>query len=129
MFLVTLDKTEYSLPVSERRRVKRTDELIEVISLKPTDRFGHELRLGDRVRLVQLPDNISALPRTTQRLFRKALGKTSKIRAFGKCGHAELHVSKKPVFLDTIWVEPACLELSLHSAKKPGTFRNLYVSN
>ena len=130
MFLVTLNKTEYSLPASERRRVKRTDELIEVISLKPTDRFGHDLCLGDRVRLVQLPDNISALPRNMQRLFRKVLGKTSKIKAFGKRGHAELHVSQKAVFFDTIWVEPACLELSLYSAKKSGTFgSNRYVAN
>jgi len=128
-FLVTLNKTEYSLPASERRRVKRTDELIEVISLKPTDRFGHDLCLGDRVRMVQLPDNISALPRPTQRLFRKALGKASRIKAFGKCGHAELHLSEKAVFFDTIWVEPTCLELSLHSAKTSGTFGpNLYVA-
>ena len=126
MFLVTLDKTEYSLPVLERARVKM---LIEVISLKPTDRFGHELRVGDRVRLIQLPDNISALPRITQRLFRKALGKTSRIKAFGKCGHAEIVLSGQPPIVHRIWVEPACLELSLYSAKKSGTFGpNLYIA-
>ena len=98
--------------------------------MKPTDKFGHELGIGDRVRLIQLPDNISAFPRPTQRLFRKALGKTLKIKTFGKCGHAELPVSHKSVFVDTIWVEPACLELSLHSAKTSGTFGpNFYVAN
>jgi hypothetical protein len=103
--------------------------LIKVIALKAADRFGRELSIGDRVRLVQLPDNISALPRPTQRLFRKALGKASRIKAFGKCGHAELHLSEKAVFFDTIWVEPTCLELSLHSAKTSGTFGpNLYVA-
>ena len=100
-----------------------------MIALKPIDRFGHELGSGDRVRLVQLPANISALPRTMQRLFRKAVGKTSKIKAFGKCGHAELVLSGQPPIVQKLWVEPACLELSLYSAKKSGTFgSNLYIA-
>jgi len=102
-----------------------------VISLRPIDRFGHEFSIGDRVRLVQLLTNIAALPRTMQRLFHEALGRTFKVETFGKCGHAELHLSKKVVMLKTsMWVEPQCLELSLHGGKKSGTFGpNLHIAN
>jgi hypothetical protein len=109
-------------------KIEAGADLARMLSLKPNDKFGREIVIGDWVRLVQLPTNISALPRNTQHLFREALGKTFKIKAFGKCGHAELVLSRQPPIRERIWVEPACLELSLYSAKKSGKFGpNLYI--
>lgn len=93
-----------------------------MIQLKPNDHFGREIGIGDWVGMGHLPVNISALPRGTQGLFRKALGRVFKIVAFGKNGHAELHLGKRAIMRKTIWVEPQCLELSRSGPKKSGTF-------
>ena len=71
------------------------------------------MKIGDEVRLVQLPANILAgnAPSEALAVFDKCLGKQFGIAAFNEVGWAELHVgnitkSKSEV----IWVEPKLLE-------------------
>ena len=58
---------------------------------------------------MRVPDSISRLPRATKQAFSRAVGKTFQIEVFDELGCAELDLSGK-VGLDTIWIEPFCVQ-------------------
>ena len=75
-----------------------------------------KFRVGDRVRLNTLPPNIETMPHETQQVFKLSIGKVFKVEGFGRYGHVELQVGPEidamvSGFMNTIWVEPECLEL------------------
>ena len=71
----------------------------------PVDDAGHDLRVGDWVRLVRLPD-LNGMPPETHDVFARALGKTFQIEAFDHYGHACLDLTMKVARLHSIYVEP-----------------------
>ena len=77
--------------------------------LKPLDQAGRDLRVGDWVRFTRLPPDTSRMPTESRRAFRKALGLTFRIEAFSRYGFAELDLSRKVAWGETIWVEPEFL--------------------
>jgi hypothetical protein len=74
-----------------------------------TDVAGRDVRVGDWVRVVSVPDSVSRMPRATKRAFARAVGKTFQIEAFDGQGCAELDLTGK-VGWDTIWIEPFCVQ-------------------
>jgi hypothetical protein len=74
----------------------------------PLDAAGRDLRIGDWVRVVSIPDSVATMPRRSKRVFSAAVGKTFQIEAFNEVGCAELDLHGK-VGPDTIWIEPFCL--------------------
>lgn len=67
-------------------------------------------RVGDRVRVVSLPD-VSNLAVSTRVAFRLALGKVFKVEGIGEHGHLELVLGPEADqrlggFMNTIWIEP-----------------------
>lgn len=72
------------------------------------------MNIGDRVRLVELPETILAgnAHQETLTVFRKCLGKSFRVSGFNAVGWVELHVGNVTRSLgETIWVEPEFLEL------------------
>ena len=74
-------------------------------------------RIGDVVRVVRVPAAVNDSPRETRSVFKKAVGKTFVVRGFGRYGHLELDVSKIRR-LDTIWIEPDCVQLFRRRPKR-----------
>jgi len=73
------------------------------------------VKIGDKVRLVQLPEDILAgnAHLETLAVFRKCLGKQFKVGGFNEDGWVELHVGNiTKSKSEAIWVEPNLLELS-----------------
>ncbi len=79
------------------------------MKLELYDQNGRPIEKGDWVRLAEIPPDINKMPKETKEIFKKALGKTFKIEAFDKYGHAELDLTKKVKKLHFIWVEPEYL--------------------
>lgn len=73
----------------------------------PFDAQGHDLRIGDWVRVIAVPISIRSMPDCTKRAFSTAVGHTFQIEAFDQTGCLELEMWPK-VSLDTIWLEPCC---------------------
>ena len=73
-----------------------------------TDVVGRDIRIGDWVRVVSVPDSIARMPRASKRAFARAVGRTFQIEAFDESGCAELDLTGKVGF-DTIWIEPFCV--------------------
>lgn len=74
------------------------------------------VKLGDRVRLVAIPDELppddepGAL--NTNSLFRRCLGSVFPVVGLNELGYAELEVGEvngQPPYMESIWVEPRCL--------------------
>ena len=72
------------------------------------DVMGRDVRVGDWVRVVSVPDSIARMPRASKRAFSRAVGRTFQIEAFDESGCAELDLTRK-VGCDTIWIEPFCV--------------------
>jgi hypothetical protein len=87
-----------------------------------TDVAGRDVRVGDWVRVMRVPDSISRLPRATKQAFSRAVGKTFQIEAFDELGCAELDLSGKVGF-DTIWIEPFCVQRFRRPKKQSPRFR------
>lgn len=87
-----------------------------------TDVAGRDVRVGDWVRVMSVPDSISRMPRATKQAFSRAVGKTFQIEAFDELGCAELDLSGK-VGLDTIWIEPFCVQRFRRPKKQSLRFR------
>jgi hypothetical protein len=87
-----------------------------------TDVAGRDVRVGDWVRVISVPDSISRMPRATKQAFSRAVGKTFQIEAFDELGCAELDLSGK-VGLDTIWIEPFCVQRLRRPKKQSLRFR------
>ena len=87
-----------------------------------TDVAGRDVRVGDWVRVISVPDSIRRMPRATKQAFSRAVGKTFQIEAFDELGCAELDLSGK-VGLDTIWLEPFCVQRFRRPKKQSLRFR------
>ena len=74
------------------------------------------------MRVISVPDSISRTPRATKLAFSRAVGKTFQIEAFDELGCAELDLSGK-VGLDTIWIEPFCVQRFRRPTKQSQRFR------
>jgi hypothetical protein len=83
---------------------------------------GRDVKVGDWVRVVSVPDSITWMPRATKQAFSRAVGKTFQIEAFDELGCAELDLSGK-VGLDTIWIEPFCVRRFRRPRKQSLRFR------
>ena len=82
-------------------------------------------KIGDVVRVTQLPPDIRTLPKESRAAFRYAVGKTFRVEGFGRYGHLELVVherrpSRDRYESDTIWIEP---EFVVLAEKKSKTIR------
>jgi hypothetical protein len=93
--------------------------MAEPFFLQPVDGLGRAIEIGDWVRLVKIPPGLATMPRATQAVFRKALGKTFKVEGFNNVGLAELDLTRKVAKFNTIWVEPDCLQIS-RKKRQPG---------
>jgi hypothetical protein len=74
------------------------------------------VKIGDRVRLVAIPDDLppdaEAGALGTNSLFQRCLGRVFPVVGINELGWAELEVGKvngQPAYMDSIWVEPRCL--------------------
>lgn len=81
------------------------------MTYEPYDKSGKKINIGDWVRLVEIPNDISQAPEETKAVFKNALGKTFKIENFNEYGLAELDLTKKVANFNIIWVEPHFLLL------------------
>jgi hypothetical protein len=63
--------------------------------LKRKDKLGRPIRIGDWVRLVEIPPSIKDMPRNTRLVFRCALGKTFKIEGFNLYNLTKFDLTKK----------------------------------
>ncbi len=79
------------------------------MKLLANDKIGRPIEVGDWVRLVEIPAQVTPAEPDTYGIFRLALGKTFRIEGFDEFGHAELDVSRKVEKFHWIWVEPECL--------------------
>jgi GNAT superfamily N-acetyltransferase len=71
--------------------------------MKTASKLAGELRVGDFVRIIQIPNGLTdAAGIGTPDVFKRALGKSFRIEGFDLYGHIELIVSRR----DTIWIEP-----------------------
>ena len=89
-----------------------------------TDTTGRDVRVGDWVRVISVPESISQMPRDTKQAFSRAVGKTFQIEAFDELGCAELDLSGK-VGWDTIFIEPFCLQRFQRPRKQSLRFRKI----
>jgi hypothetical protein len=62
------------------------------------------------------------MPHATKQAFSRAVGKTFQVEAFDELGCAELDLSGK-VGLDTIWIEPFCVQRFRRPKKQSLRFR------
>lgn len=90
----------------------------------PSDVHGRDIRVGDWVRVVSVPGSVAAMPRETRRVFSAAVGQTFQIEAFDGLGCAELDLTGK-VGLDTIWIEPFCVQRVRRPRRYSARFRRI----
>jgi len=70
-----------------------------------------KFRIGDVIRVTCVPYAVKRDgPAETRSVFKRAVGKTFVVQGFGRYGHIQLDISKIQK-LDTIWIEPDCVEL------------------
>ena len=93
------------------QRKNSTPQHQQVPSLSRKDRLSRSIRVGDWVRLVEIPPSIADMPHETQLVFKQAFGKTFRIESFNEYNLAELNLSKKVARNHYIWVEPEYLLL------------------
>lgn len=89
-----------------------------------TDIAGRDVRVGDWVRVVSVPASIARMPRSSKRVFSRAVGKTFQVEAFDESGSAELDLTGKVGF-DTIWIEPFCVRRVRRPSKHSRRFRRI----
>lgn len=71
----------------------------------------HDLRVGDRVKLVSVPDELlRTLSPGDAEAVRGIVGKAIAIMGFNARGEVELEFSTKELIFHTIWVAPAHLK-------------------
>jgi hypothetical protein len=78
---------------------------------EPLDCDGKQIKIGDRVVLEKVSDNLlSGLPTEDQLAIKAQKGKRQTINDFDEHGHAEIEfVDVAWGMLHTIWIEPSCL--------------------
>lgn len=90
----------------------------------PIDVVGRDIRVGDWVRVVSVPESIARMHRDAKRAFARAVGKTFQIEAFDELGCAELDLTGK-VGWDTIWIEPSCVQRFRRPRRQSRRFRRV----
>jgi hypothetical protein len=70
-------------------------------------------RVGERVRVEDLPPTFAELPEETRTAFTAARGRVFEIRGFGPYGHLEIELGREldallGGFGNTLWIEPEC---------------------
>jgi hypothetical protein len=98
-----------------------------VSTYEPIDAAGRDLRVGDWVRVVSVPDSVAPMPRRSKRVFSAAVDKTFQIEAFNEIGCAELDLRGK-VGPDTIWIEPFCLVRIRRATRYSARFTRILAS-
>lgn len=74
------------------------------------DACGRDLAQGDWVRVVAIPPDVdAAAPLETRAAFAGALGRTFRVEGFNRYGLAELDLTRKVAWGESIWVEPRFL--------------------
>jgi hypothetical protein len=69
-------------PVARRSRIRHL----------PIDIVGRDVRVGDWVRVVRVPESITGMDRDAKWAFARAVGRTFQIEAFDELGCAELEL-------------------------------------
>jgi hypothetical protein len=74
------------------------------------------IKVGDRVRVQEIPPEIQEMSAATQEIFALCLGKTFPVRDFDQFGHLELwvghiHDEKVEPFMEQIWIEAKFVEV------------------
>lgn len=82
------------------------------------DEPRHELRVGDRVKLASVPDELlRTLSPADAAAVRAVVGKTMAIMGFDPRGQVELEFSTRELIFHTIWVPPSCVKKIHRSAR------------
>ena len=82
-----------------------------LIPAPPLDANGREVRLGDWVRVLQVPLSIMSLPKDSVDAFVRAVGHTFQVQTIYLNGDLELDMFPKVSF-DSIWIESVCCVVS-----------------
>jgi hypothetical protein len=90
----------------------------------PIDAKGRNLRVGDWVRVVGVPDSIARMSPQTKRVFSVSVGRTFQIEGFDALGCAELDLTGK-IGSDTIWIEPFCVVRFRRPKRRSARFRRI----
>lgn len=72
------------------------------------------MEIGDKVRIVKIPEHLPVDNLNTQELFKLCLGRAFPIIGFNEVGMLELEVGQvlgKPAYEDSIWIEPEFVEI------------------
>jgi hypothetical protein len=76
----------------------------------PTTPPVRRLRVGDRVRLVSIPEEtLRGLSDADAAFVRSMVGRTMPVMGFDRNGQVELEFSTRELIFHTIWVPPACV--------------------
>jgi hypothetical protein len=89
---------------------------------------GRVIEVGDWLRVLVFPPAIRSMPRSTQRVFRAAIGKSFQVEAFDGRGYPELKLDPKVPGLHTIWIEPAFTKIIRRPARCSSRFRRVLES-
>ncbi len=82
-------------------------------SFPPTDADGTKLHVGDRVRLLNAPDELlRGLPSADQDAIKRQVGEDLVVQSFDPYGNAELEFKSDDDVVHSIWVNPKCLQKS-----------------
>ncbi len=68
------------------------------------------IKVGDCIRIKQIPPGVAEMPAEIQEIFALCLGQTFPVRDFDQMGHLELWVGhmrdvKVEPFVESIWIE------------------------
>ena len=89
---------------------------------KPIDSEGHDLKVGDWVRVIAAPLSIRGMPTESLEAFSRAISHTFQIEEFDKAGCLHLDMYPK-VSCDSIYIEPYCVRRSRRYKKLSKAFR------
>lgn len=85
----------------------------------PYQRGQHNLKVGERVRLVSVPEALLAgLDAGDIAAIRAVVGKIFAVMGFDAKGDIELEFRTKDDILHTIWVPPACVKKLQHAPRR-----------
>lgn len=92
-----------------------------MISAPPYDANRREVRLGDWVRVLQVPLSIAGMPEESVAAFSRAVGHTFQVQGIYRNGDLELDMFPK-VSYDSIWIESTCCAITRRPSKFSSRF-------
>jgi hypothetical protein len=80
-------------------------------------------QVGDRVRMLAIPLDVTRMPEETRAVFQRCRGKVFTVREIDQHGHLELWVKdgrdrQRIAGADIIWIEPKYVEVVERAAKR-----------